>query len=67
MAEQADKTTMSLKDDGPILVTGEFKIMLANGQEIPVEGNTVALCRCGASSKKPFCDGSHKQIGFKSE
>jgi CDGSH-type Zn-finger protein len=53
-------------DNGPILVSGDFKIMLPNGQEVPVEGETVALCRCGASTNKPFCDGRHKEIGFKS-
>ncbi|MCO4812798.1 MAG: CDGSH iron-sulfur domain-containing protein, partial [Gammaproteobacteria bacterium] len=30
-------------------------------------GNRVALCRCGASANKPFCDGAHKQVGFKSD
>ncbi len=62
----ADKTTMSLMDNGPILVTGDFKITLPDGQEVPVEGTTIALCRCGASDNKPFCDGMHKKIGFTS-
>jgi CDGSH-type Zn-finger protein len=65
MSEQsADKTKMSLMDDGPILVAGEFQLTLPDGTIIPVEGNTVALCRCGASENKPFCDGAHKKIGF---
>jgi CDGSH-type Zn-finger protein len=65
MAEQkSDKPKMSLMDNGPILVTGDFSLTLPDGKEIPVEGPTIALCRCGASEKKPFCDGAHKKIGF---
>jgi CDGSH-type Zn-finger protein len=65
MADQkSDKPTMSLMDNGPILVTGDFRLTLPDGKEIPVEGPTIALCRCGASEKKPFCDGSHKKVGF---
>jgi CDGSH-type Zn-finger protein len=35
-----------------------------NGVEYPIERRPVALCRCGASSTKPFCDGTHKTLGF---
>ncbi|MDQ4058550.1 MAG: CDGSH iron-sulfur domain-containing protein [Actinomycetota bacterium] len=54
------------KDNGPLLVTGPVKLVDAEGNEFQVDmrkGN-IALCRCGASHDKPFCDGSHKQIGF---
>jgi CDGSH-type Zn-finger protein len=58
--------TISTYEDGPLLVTGgRFRIVDADGGEFPVEKQTVALCRCGASTKKPFCDGTHTRIGFR--
>ncbi len=60
----ADETTVKVIDNGPLYVEGVFKIVTASGKEIPVEGGKAALCRCGASAKKPFCDGAHRQIGF---
>lgn len=52
--------------DGPLLVTGPLEIRNARGTPV-VRGREFALCRCGASGNKPFCDGSHKRIGFRSE
>ena len=49
--------------NGPMLVTGNIELMDSSGQIIPTEG-TYALCRCGASKKKPFCDGQHLLSGF---
>jgi CDGSH-type Zn-finger protein len=63
----ADATTITPLDNGPLLVNGPVKLTAADGTEIPVEGTPIALCRCGASSKKPFCDGSHKKVDFKSD
>lgn len=63
----ADTTNLSLMDNGPILIEGHFKIMMADGKEVMVEGSKAALCRCGASANKPFCDGSHKKVGFVSD
>lgn len=48
--------------NGPYLLKGDFRILDADGSER--EGNTAALCRCGQSSNKPFCDGSHRAAGF---
>lgn len=59
-------TKVALKENGPLLVSGDFKLFTPAGEEIPVEGTVVALCRCGASANKPFCDGSHKRVEFKS-
>jgi CDGSH-type Zn-finger protein len=46
--------------DGPLLVRGNFQLLDADGREILTTRKTVALCRCGRSSQKPWCDSSHK-------
>lgn len=58
---------IKVRDDGPYKVTGPARIVDADGgtYEIPSEG-AVALCRCGLSATKPFCDGSHRDGGFAS-
>ena len=49
--------------NGPLRITGSVRILEADGAEI-FAGDTVALCRCGGSANKPFCDGTHPRIGF---
>ena len=49
--------------NGPLLVKGTVTVVAADGSEQVREGQC-ALCRCGHSNKKPFCDGSHKGAGF---
>ena len=49
--------------NGPLLVTGNVEIISGTGRTINRTSST-ALCRCGASSNKPYCDGSHARIGF---
>jgi 3-phenylpropionate/trans-cinnamate dioxygenase ferredoxin subunit len=52
--------------DGPLMVKGEgIEVLDPQGNPVPVNGDAAYLCRCGASSKKPLCDGSHKKISFK--
>jgi CDGSH-type Zn-finger protein len=51
--------------DGPLLVRGPFTLVDQDGNEIEVHQKTVALCRCGRSARKPFCDGMHKATGWK--
>jgi CDGSH-type Zn-finger protein len=51
--------------DGPLLLRGDFVITTVDGEPIPAGRRTVALCRCGRSGRKPFCDGSHVQAGFR--
>jgi CDGSH-type Zn-finger protein len=51
--------------DGPLLVRGPFRLEDMHGQEISVARETVALCRCGKSRIRPFCDGSHKVVRFR--
>ena len=50
--------------DGPLLVRGPFTITDQDGRAIDVHQGTVALCRWGRSRRKPFCDGTHKVVGF---
>jgi CDGSH-type Zn-finger protein/uncharacterized Fe-S cluster protein YjdI len=50
-------------EHGPLLARGNFKIRAASGR-IAWAGEKVALCRCGASENKPFCDGKHREIGW---
>jgi CDGSH-type Zn-finger protein len=45
--------------DGPLLVRGEFELLDENGDPIPAERRTIALCRCGRSAIPPLCDGTH--------
>lgn len=52
--------------DGPLLLKGNVTVMNGSGRS-SWKGKQVALCRCGASNNKPFCDGQHKQVGFKSD
>jgi 3-phenylpropionate/trans-cinnamate dioxygenase ferredoxin subunit len=51
------------RKNGPYIVTGAVELKDADGNSYPVE-NRMALCRCGASTEKPFCDGTHSKIGF---
>jgi CDGSH-type Zn-finger protein len=50
--------------DGPLVVRGPFRLVDQDGREIEVSRRTVALCRCGKSGAKPFCDGTHKLARF---
>ncbi len=56
---------ISTYNNGPFLVTGPVLITDADGNRFPSEKETIALCRCGGSKKKPFCDGMHSRIGFR--
>lgn len=50
--------------DGPILVRGDVEIVDDEGRPLPRRRRTVALCRCGQSALSPYCDGTHKAVGF---
>jgi CDGSH-type Zn-finger protein len=50
--------------DGPLVVRGPFVLADQDGNDIAVGRRTVALCRCGKSRIRPFCDGTHKTIRF---
>jgi CDGSH-type Zn-finger protein len=53
--------------NGPYLIRGPFAIVDQDGNEIAVKRRVVALCRCGRSQIRPFCDGTHKAIGFQAD
>jgi CDGSH-type Zn-finger protein len=61
--EAAAETTVEPRPNGPLFVHGRLKIVGAGGHVIR-EDTRFALCRCGASQNKPFCDGSHRRVGF---
>ncbi|MBC5811266.1 MAG: CDGSH iron-sulfur domain-containing protein [Candidatus Eremiobacteraeota bacterium] len=57
---------ITIRPTGPYVVTGPIVLRDGQGNEIDVSdrGGTVKLCRCGGSTTKPFCDGTHSAIGF---
>jgi NADPH2:quinone reductase len=59
----AELPSVEPRPNGPLFVRGHVRIVEADGRLIR-EDTRVALCRCGASGNKPFCDGSHRRIGF---
>jgi CDGSH-type Zn-finger protein/uncharacterized Fe-S cluster protein YjdI len=64
-ADTGGPLSVAAAPDGPLLIKGNVMIKTSSGR-IAWQGKQVALCRCGASENKPFCDGKHKDIGFKS-
>lgn len=60
----AEATIQPLKN-GPLLVKGPVQLLDAQGKPVAVqEGQSIALCRCGHSANKPFCDGAHQKAAF---
>lgn len=57
---------VTIRDNGPYRVEGEITLIDADGtqHDLSSRNGTFSLCRCGASTKKPFCDGTHSRIGF---
>ena len=60
-----DRARITPYVDGPLLVRGPFDLEDQSGNKIVSKSGTVALCRCGRSQQKPFCDGTHKRTRFK--
>jgi 3-phenylpropionate/trans-cinnamate dioxygenase ferredoxin subunit len=55
--------TIEIIEHGPYIVTGQVELKDGDGNVYPAK-KSMALCRCGASTTKPFCDGTHSKIGF---
>ena len=66
MSTDDKKPTIEERDDGPLVVKNVGKMLAADGSDAGVKP-AMALCRCGASKNKPFCDGAHMGLGFKSD
>jgi len=57
--------TITVRPNGPYKIVGPITVVDVEGREFELpEGSAVVLCRCGHSSTKPFCDSTHKRIGF---
>lgn len=60
-------TRITVMSNGSLRVEGDFEIVDTEGKPFGLSGRTkISLCRCGQSSNKPFCDGTHKTCGFES-
>ena len=63
-----NETVITVRANGPYKVVGPFTLVDAEGREFVLpEGSAVALCRCGRSQTKPFCDATHKRCGFEAD
>ncbi|UJF32478.1 CDGSH iron-sulfur domain-containing protein [Paenibacillus hexagrammi] len=60
-----NKVTIKVNDNGSLRVTGQVDLVDAEGNLFEHK-DSFSLCRCGASGNKPFCDGTHKSVGFES-
>jgi CDGSH-type Zn-finger protein len=67
MSNDDASASVTLCPDGPLLIRGDYILVDASGEHVDGHRGTVALCRCGKSALKPFCDGTHKKIGYHSE
>lgn len=66
ISDPGGKLEIKPAPDGPLLVSGKLTINSGSGR-LAWQGSSAALCRCGASKNKPFCDGQHKEISFKAD
>ena len=62
----SEPLTIRCREHGPLVIQGAIRVVDHQGNEfpLPVGKDTIALCRCGQSQHKPFCDGNHKKVGF---
>lgn len=59
--------TIRIRENGPLVVSGTYTLVDKDGNAYTVEKETIALCRCGQSHEKPYCDGTHKGCEFIAE
>jgi len=62
------EVNIRLRDNGPFVVEGPVKLTDVEGNEFTIDSSkpAIALCRCGKSENRPFCDGAHSKCGFES-
>ncbi|MCS7306149.1 MAG: CDGSH iron-sulfur domain-containing protein [Thermoguttaceae bacterium] len=64
----AESVRIQVRADGPLVVSGPVELVDSRGERFPLApGKSVYLCRCGQSAAKPFCDGSHRRVNFRSD
>ncbi len=65
MPDPTPGPTLTVKPNGPVLVPGPLTLVDPTGKsQVVPAGKTIALCRCGHSAAKPYCDGAHSRSGF---
>lgn len=63
--EERGEVKITVRENGSYLVEGPVRLLDADGNEYDISAKKrVSLCRCGASTNKPFCDGTHSKMGF---
>ncbi len=62
-----DRPSLTPYPNGPLLLRGDVELTTIDGEPIERNRRTVALCRCGLSAIKPFCDGTHKLSNFRTD
>lgn len=62
------EVNIRIRDNGPLVVEGPITLVDADGKQFSIDASkpAIALCRCGESANKPFCDGAHNKCGFES-
>lgn len=62
----SEPVVIRCRENGPLVIKGEVRIVDHRGNVLPLptDKEAIALCRCGVSGNKPFCDGSHRESGF---
>jgi CDGSH-type Zn-finger protein len=62
----SDPLVIRCRENGPLVIEGAVKVVDHQGNEFPIPASKdkIALCRCGQSGNRPFCDGSHRTCGF---
>ena len=65
-APEGARVEIKVRENGPLRVQGPIRLLDADGSEYDLgeRGEVIALCRCGGSTTKPFCDGTHSKTGF---
>ena len=67
MSERENVPSITVYPDGPLVVRGDVELRGVDGERLERRPGTVALCRCGLSRIKPFCDSTHKRSTFRAE
>lgn len=67
MSRTARPASITAYPDGPLIVRGDVELRTVDGEPIPHRDGPVALCRCGLSSIKPFCDSTHRRSRFRAD